>query len=403
MTTKNRAGEYLSILGFAIFLLVPSLDVVLKYFGLKGVAGYLVFGFTGLFLSYKFVWPLFRKLTEKQAIVLAALTFAVMIAVVGYVYPIANSGGFGGGSDANDALIIGATELIHGRYPFYQKTYLGNPIAPMPGALLLAAPFVFFGLYAVQNIFWLAVFFTAVRNHLKSTVYALGLLWLILVFCPSVLQNLVTGTDHISNTIYVLTAMWLMIKAIPNSEASVLSKLLPTILLGVGLSSRSNFIFLVPLLFSILVQNSDWKTAFKYLTISGAACVLVTLPFWIYDPSGFTPFTVQADKVTRFEEILPFARIVVPLSGMLLAFALSLTKMNSDCHVFLRNCAIVQLFTVLFMSALASIHGGRLNLFFDHIGYGMFILFFGVFAGWIILRERDDTLGSSLTTVNPKA
>lgn len=389
MTNNKFARGHLPILGFAIFLLVPSLDIILKYFGIGGIVGYLLVALSALFFGFKFVRPAFiSKVSDKQADILALLTLLAVIAFVSYMYPIANSGIYGGGSDANDALIIGASELINGRYPFYPATYLGNPIAPMPGSIIFAVPFVLIGLFSLQNIFWLSVFFLIVRNHLKSSVYALALLWLILLFCPSVLQNLVTGTDHISNTMYVLLAMWLMVKTIPNPKAPAWQKILPAILLGVGLSSRANFIFLVPLLFSILLQNTDWQTAIKYLAISGAACLLVTIPFWLYDPAGFTPFIVQSAKVKQFEGILPYAAVIVPLSGMLLAFALSTIKMKLDCTVLFRNCAIVQLYTVLLLSTLATIYDGRLNLFFGHIGYGLFSLFFGVFSGWIILRER---------------
>lgn len=396
MTLNNQTRSYLSIFGFGIFLIIPGLDVILKYFGLIGIAGYLLLSFLALFIGFKLTLPTFlSKLTEKQANILAVLTFTVVIVVVAIMYPLANNGTFGPGSDANDALILGATELLQGHYPFYARTYLGNPIAPMPGSVIMAIPFVLIDLFELQNIFWLAVFFGVVRSYLKSSVYALALLWLILAFSPSSLQNLVTGTDHISNTVYVLTAIWLMIKMIPRPDTAEWKKLLPTVFLGVGLSSRSNFIFLLPLLFSFLVQNAGWKATVKYVGIAGAVCALVTIPFWVYDPAGFTPLLVQANKVTQFESILPHAGIIVPGSLLLLSLLLAPVKMTLDGAVFFRNCAIVQLFSVFIMTAISSAYYGRLDLFFGHIGYGLFFLYFGIFAYWIDLRGRETVLANS--------
>ncbi|MEO6656314.1 MAG: hypothetical protein ABIO36_09560 [Pyrinomonadaceae bacterium] len=393
MPSRLRPQGLLLILGFTILLIASSLDVINKYFGVNGMAIYALLILLTLYFGSQFVFPAFASIvTEKWANVLALVTFVVVIAIVIYAYPIADSGVYGGGSDADDALILAANALIHGQYPFYPLTYLGNPIAPMPGSVILAVPFVFFALFALQNIFWLAVFFCVVRKHLNSSFYGLVLLWLILIFSPSVFQNLVTATDRVANALYILTAMWFMLKTIPRPASAVWKKILPTVLLGIGLSSRSNFFFLVPLLFGILGQNTDWKTATKYLLLAGFVFALVTLPFWIYDPAGFTPLSQQSEKVLRFEGVLPYARLVVPLSGMFLAIALSFRKMKLDCMVFFENCAIVQLFAVLLLSAISSIYLGRLDLYFGHVGYGVFFLFFGSFAALIGFKAKNDEI-----------
>jgi len=375
--------------GFAAFLLVPSCDTFLKYFGIAGVAGYLIIGSLVLLAAYKFVLPVFlSRLTERQADILAALTIAALIAFVAVAYPIANSGRFGAGSDADEALLIGTQELLAGRFPYYPKTYLGNLISPMPGAMLLAIPFVLIKFLAVQNVFWLGVFYVAVRHYLKSGIWALALLWTILIFSPTVFQNLATGADYTANTIYVLAAMWLMVKLISKADAPEWKKLLPTILFGVGLASRSNFILLTPLLFSALVQNAGLKAAIKYSAIAGVICLLVIAPFWLYEPTGFAPFLVQAGKLESLEDVLPFARIIIPLAGVLVTAILSFQKMETDCAVLFRNSAVVQIFALLFTALVSSVHNGRPDLFFGQSGYGMFTLFFGALAVWITLNKK---------------
>lgn len=386
---KKNIRSRLLFASFAAFLLVPSCDTLLKYAGVAGVAGYLIIGSLLLFLAYKFILPVFvSRLTERQADVLALLTFVALVAFVAVVYPIANSGRFGAGSDADEALFVGTSEIIAGRFPYRPKTYLGNWISPMPGAMLLAIPFVLMKFLAAQNVFWLGAFYAAARHYLKSAVWALALLWTILIFSPTVFQNLATAADYTANTIYVLVAMWLMVKLISIDDAPEWKKLLPTVLFGVGLSSRSNFIILTPLLFSALVQNAGLKAAIKYSAIAGAVSLLVTVPFWLYEPSGFAPFLVQAGKLESLEDVLPFARIVFPLAGIALAAALSLQKMDGDCAVLFRNSAVVQIFILLFAALVSSVHNGKLDLYFGQSGYGMFTLFFGALAVWITIRER---------------
>ncbi|MEO6049869.1 MAG: hypothetical protein ABIP78_00865 [Pyrinomonadaceae bacterium] len=390
MMVENVSRRYLGVLGFAVFLLAPSFDTALKYLGTKGLVLYFVIGTCIILLGHRFVMPVFRNLiSERHATYFAIITFLLLIGIALYGYPIANSGRFGVGSDADEALLTAAGELIRGRYPYYLQTYLGNQISPLPGAVLFAVPFVILGAISLQNVFWLAVLFIAVRYFEKSSVLALGLIWVTLGFSPTVLQNIVTGADYISNSIYILVLMWILIKMVSDSTASQWKRLVPSVLLGLAFSSRSNFLLLLPLLLSILVQTSGWKSAIKYSAISGLAFLLVTVPFWLYDPPGFAPLIVQAKKLRAIEEVLPFAGVIIPGSAVMLSMILSFQKLKSDCILFFRNCAIVQLFVLFFTSAVYSIKLGQPDLYLGQSGYGMFTLFFGALAGWLNIYGRD--------------
>ena len=376
-----------SLIAFALCLLIPSTDTIQKYFGSKAVAAYIFIGFCLLQISYKLILPRFICIvTERQALLLALLTFLGLVLVFSILYPIAQAGIVGGGSDQDDALNIAATELIHGRYPYYPKTYLDNPIAPLPGAIILAVPFVLLGNSAYQNIFWLTVFFLAVKSYLKSGSSSLALMWTILILSPSVLQNVVTGVDHPANTIYILVFMWWMVISISKSDVATWKKLVPSVLLGIGLSSRSNFILILPLLFSTLVQTAGWKPAIKYIAVTGIVFGAITVPFWLYDPRGFVPLFVQSTKLTQFQLILPFAGILIPSVAGAIAFALGFQRMGRDCVVLFRNCAVVEAFPVLCVIALSTIQTGSFNLAWA--GYGLFFLFFGTLAFWNSLIEE---------------
>ena len=382
---ENNQRRYLGILGFAVFLLVPSFDTVFKYTGIKGILAYFLAGTFLLLIGDRFILPIIQtKLTEKHANILVVFTLIALIAMVVYAYPLANSGRYGNGSDSDDALIIGASELLKVHYPYYLQTYLGNNVSPMPGAILFAVPFVLVGMFPFQNVFWFIILFIFVRQISGSSNFSLGLLWVILLFSPTVLWNFVTGSDYASNSIYVVFFIWVLVRKASDQTAAEWKRLIPAILLGVALSSRSNFLLLLPLLLSVLVQTAGWRPAIKYLAVSGVSFLLVTVPFWLYDPQGFTPLYAQGSKVRGLNEVLPFAGIIIPASALLLASILSLQNLKMDCARFFRNCAIVQLFVLLFTCGVSSIKLGNLDLFLGQAGYGMFTLFFGTIAGWMM-------------------
>ena len=84
------------------------------------------------------------------------IAFLLVIFIV--IYPNANVGIYGGGSDADDALKIGAKIVLNLENPYRPKTYLGLPITPGLGALFLSIPLYLMENVSYQNSFWL--FFT---------------------------------------------------------------------------------------------------------------------------------------------------------------------------------------------------------------------------------------------------
>jgi len=373
---------------FAGLITLASLDVPFKYLGWAGVAAYAIVVFAVIFALYA---ALPRLESVKNTRVVKWLFFAFVLAmVVGVmiVYPLANSGRFGGGSDADDALWLAANELIHGRYPFYPRTYLGNPIAPMPGAVLLSVPFVLLKSLPMQNVAWLVAFYAVLRRNISKCLIALTLFVAVVILSPAVWQNLATATDRTSNAIYVLIGLWLMMRFVPDENAPLWKKFASAAFLGIGLSSRSNFLFLMPLLTFALADSAGWRAALKYLAATAAAALLVTIPFWLYDPAGFTPLTTQGGKVTELETVLPYARYVIPAIGMLLGVAFALRRPRANSARFYWYCATIQMSMILVMSGLSSVKVGYPDLYFGHVSYGVFALFFAVMAAAITLGER---------------
>jgi hypothetical protein len=365
----------------ALVLLLPSIDTVQKYAGNAGVLLFLVAGTIIFFVAQRFEVPkYFSNLTDRQAIYIFILILLLLIVAFAVLYPIANAHTPIAGSDQDDALDLAASDLLHGHYPYYQRTYLGNLIAPLPGSVLLAAPFVLLGYSAYQNIFWFAAFFAAARSHLKGAAAALSLIVATLVFSPSVLQNMMTGIDRLANALYVLIFLQLTVTSVSNGRSPFWGKIVWPLMLGIGLSSRANFVFIVPLLLATLAARVGWKKAVAYTAVTVAASVLVTIPFWLYDPQGFSPLIVQYSKVGDYADVMQHSGIVVLIVTIALTIYLALKRSNEDLNKLFLNCAIVQAFPVICSVILLSLHLGKVDL--SLAGYGLFSLFFGAMALW---------------------
>jgi len=159
---------------------------------------------------------------------------------------------------------VAVFEMLHGRFPYYARTYLGNLIHHLPGALWLAAPFAMLGTSALQNLFWLALFFFVLRRELDDSFAALRWFWLMLIGSPVVLHQLITGTGHVANAIYVMLGLWWLVRAE--------EKLLPAAFWGLALSSRANFLFLIPPACGWLAQRHGWKAAVRLAMVTCIVC-----------------------------------------------------------------------------------------------------------------------------------
>ncbi|MCX5704020.1 MAG: hypothetical protein NT066_05995 [Candidatus Omnitrophica bacterium] len=380
MKAKKSLYANRIFLGFVLSLTIPSIGQVQKYLGNFGVVGYLavVVILLSMLFRYKAISFLLKIVSEKQAFYICLATILFLLVIFFNVYPLVNLGIVGGGSDRDEDNTIATIELLHGRYPYYVKTYLGNTITHFPGSLLLAVPFVLLGNSAYQNFFWLFMFVITAGFYLKSWRLSLFLLWSIIFLSPVFMQELVTGGDLISNGVYILTFMFFLVDSLSGKRQSQAKGILFAVLLGIGLSSRLNFIFLLPLLFSCILQNTRWPVSLKYMVLACVICAIVTLPFYLYNPKGFSPLYGQFHKITEFDFIFPSAAIALLVVGTVISITLSFTRMKNDCVVLFRNCAIVQAFFVLSCVFFAILQSRSVNLILS--GYGLSFLFFGTLA-----------------------
>ncbi len=392
----RREAEAMAALLLAAFVLFPSFGIIQKYLALRWALLYAIAGLVVAVVgvqSRHVIQARIDSIDRRWVWPATVALFAALVAAFLVLYPLSNSGAsswispsgvIGGGSDRDEALNIGAAELLAWRYPYDARTHLGNPISQMPGSLFLALPFVLLGNAALQNVFWLAVFFLIVRRLLTDNLSALLFLTGLLAACPMMLQDFVTGGDLVANSVMVLLAfLWLLKEA---DRHAIAGWRLPAAAAcaGVVLSSRASFWLLVPLLAGAVTRRAGARQASLCLLVAGAACAALTLPFYLHDPGGFSPLTAE-NKFMKFEIRAVASSTVLPLLGVAFSLCLAMRKGIGDLSTWLVSCGVVMLAPVVVLVALASLRTEMVN--FTFAVYGLPAMIFGALG--VVRRERD--------------
>jgi hypothetical protein len=379
-STLWRDGAVLIVL-----LLLPSLYLIEGRLGDRSVPLHIAYVMAAVWLWQQPITARFEAaIGERRARWLALLTLLFLIAAFAVVYPLANSGRFGGGNDSDEALNQATRALLHGRYPYLERTYLGNEISPMPGSLLLAVPFVLLGNGVYQSFFWIpAGAYLLWLFWERRTARTLLFVWLVLAACPAILHQLVTGGDYTANALMILVPAILLVRE--GSPASFGTQLAVAVWLGVALSSRANFAFIVPLVFSRLWQVHGRSRAVALTGATLGAALAVTLPFFLANPGEFSPLHTRT-KLGELRSVLPHADLLLPLSAAALALALSRPRWNWTTAAFLRNAALVQAYLIL-PAAILWAAAGKGAPFFYSI-FAQFFLFFGL-AAWVTWQRQQ--------------
>jgi len=202
------------------------------------------------------------------------------------LFPIAKSGLVGPGSDRDDALNVTLRALLHGNYPYYTLTYLGNPPTPMPGAILLAAPFFALGTSALQNLFWVTVFIKYAPRIFGSASSAVVYVLIFIFLSPASLQDFVTGGDLLVNCLYIVLAVEFVIR-VQSAQRSA-TRFIVYLFLSICLSSRPIFIIVVPILSAYLFQRAGSRWAIEFFCSNRAQVHNHQRAFLPVRPSSFS-------------------------------------------------------------------------------------------------------------------
>ena len=173
------------------------------------------------------------------------------------------------------------TAVRQHNYPYDARTFLRNPPTPLPGAMLLAAPFFAVQHIAWQSILWLALFFVFTIRFFRYRATALLFLALFLLFAPANLYDFVSGGDYQTNFFYVAIAVALLAQSLDRSTPSYLSAAL---FLGIVLSSRGIYVLIFPPLAAFALQRTSRSRFLISFAVVLAAAAAVTLPVFTPHP-----------------------------------------------------------------------------------------------------------------------
>jgi hypothetical protein len=219
------------------------------------------------------------------------LLFLILTAAFVVLYPISLKHTLNVGSDREDALRIELNAVHNHQYPYNARTFLGNPPTPLPGAMLLDAPFFALGHVAWQNFLWLAFFFIFTIRFFRYRATALFFLIVFLLLSPANLGDFTSGGDYLTNFFYLTIAVALFIRSLDRAFYAYVPAAL---FLGITLSSRIIYAFiLIPLLALTLRRVSRSRTNVLFIIVLLAAAA-VTLP--IFAPHAVTHLLQQLNQ-----------------------------------------------------------------------------------------------------------
>lgn len=265
---------------------------------------------------------------EQIGLVWFALLAVLLTASFMILYPISLQHTLNTGSDREDALRVALTAIWHHQYPYQYHTYLDVPITPLPGALLLAAPFFALGHIAWQNFLWVGLFFVFVLSYFKSRSTALFFLTLFLLLTPGILSDITSGGDYIDNFCYIAIAVSLLVYSLHRSTGLTVAA---AAFLGVALSSRIMYVIILIPLTALLVQRATPKQRlWLALGVMVSAALAVTLPVFAPHPAAhlIQQLHQQSGKMRYLPQSI-HAPATLPILGALICCSAFFVRMNT--------------------------------------------------------------------------
>lgn len=364
----------------AAALFFTSAGTVHKYGGPAGLAVYAAACAAGFVILGRLLSRPLTPRAERTAGVFTACGFILLLAAFIFIYPKTNAGIFGPGSDRDEDLSRACALTLSGLSPYGELTYSGHPVQAMPGMIAAALPFHAAGNAAYGNLFWLAALFAALRRQCRSTARASLVFWALLFLSPEILREFLTGGTLLTNALFISIAVYWLIDAADSPAPARLSA--SSALLGALLSSRPNYLLLLPVLAVHLYKKRGARAAFLSLGTVLAALAAVTVPLLMKDPAHF-PSAGSFNIFERLAGTLPMSAAMPAIFAVLSAL-LAFRTGTQRADLF-RMSGIVQLLPAasLFFVWLAT-NGANA---FSFTGYGVASLFFFVFVFGEGLRD----------------
>jgi hypothetical protein len=319
------ARRTLFVLGICLAWALTSAAPLLKYLSPAKAIAALALGLLSIVIGMSCLIRLNLRPRQIGTVWLLLLLLALATAFA-ILYPISLRHTLNIGSDREDALRIELLAVRHHQYPYDARTFLGNPPTPLPGAMLLAAPFFALGHIAWQNFLWLPLFFFFAVRFFRYRATALFYLAVFLLFAPGHLSDFASGGDYLTNFFYIAIAVALFNWSL---DHSLYASIPAALFLGVALSSRILYaIILIPLLSLTLQRSSRLRAVVLFFLVLFAACA-VTLP--VLSPHPLSRLLLQLQQNAIKLRYIPAAihpQWTLPLLAILVACTAFFVRMD---------------------------------------------------------------------------
>jgi hypothetical protein len=367
----------------AAWALISSAPIY-KYLTHGKATAALLLGVLSLALGMRWLDRLNRQQRQINAGWLLLL-FLILTAAFAVLYPISLRHTLNIGSDREDALRIELHAVHHHQYPYDARTFLGNAPTPLPGAMLLALPFVALGHIAWQNFFWLALFFVFTICFFRRRATALFFLAVFLLLAPADLSDFTSGGDYLTNFFYLAIAVALFVRSL---DRTFYAWFPAALFLGVALSSRILYaVILIPLL-ALTLQRTSRSRAIALFVIVLIAAAAVTLP--IFAPHAFTHLQQQLDQNAIKLRYIPSAlhpRWTLPLLAVIVACTTFFVRMNLPR--LLLNFSIASFIMLAPFVVTFALHSEKLRYSFSYLSVCALS-----FSLWALSRYERISLGT---------
>ena len=324
-----------------------------------------IFLFAAL-LSYA-AYSVIPRLRPKHHATIAFVFALLAVLILAFVYPKVDARR-PAGTDTDDALRIGVDSLVKGEDPYQKSTYLENPVAPLPGSFILAAPSVLLtGRSGAANLMAFAVGAGAcsvlvARSRRRQDL----LLWIgLLAATPAVWLELANGADELANGCWLMaSAMWVVSRP---RHAPGVATFLTGAAFAVTLLTRTVAPVIMVLPVAVLWARGERRNA-GLVTLGAGLCSAALLAPWLgaIVAGDFAPISVVADHKLTLSGLDPIAYQAVLASGIVAAFALGVwaclrRRLLTDAQertLLLAGSSLVLMLPIFLLVLLAPSHFG---------------------------------------------
>ena len=168
------------------------------------------------------------------------------------------------------------------------------------------------------------------------------------------------------------------------------------------MASRPNFLLLYPLLAGALWRLAGLRVAATAVGVAGLVSLGVTLPFYVHDPDGFTPW-IARKKMAVADHLLPWAGAAMigttAVLSMVGAWWLLRRQRVPSLAALMRWCAVVTVCPMVCAIAARSWVAGGVDFGFMLDRFGVMYLGFAA-LGWGGWRGDEGCVDADRKRIN---